>query len=108
MKFFLRKNFIFSLILLTSSCLKYDTDLNSLEKINVTSLAEIKRGEACSHNLFGGFSIPYVGETAIKLFGDQSVISAIKNANITSVYAIDKYSKNYFFYSKRCTIVFGK
>ena len=108
MKLFSRKNFILTIILLTTSCLKYDTDLNSIEKINVTSLAEIKRGEACSHNLFGGFSMPYVGETAIKLFGDQSVISAIKIANITSIYAIDKYSKNYFFYSKRCTIVFGK
>ncbi|MBM3589908.1 MAG: hypothetical protein FJX30_00830 [Alphaproteobacteria bacterium] len=108
MKLLSRKNFILTIILLTTSCLKYDTDLNSIEKINVTSLAEIKRGEACSHNLFGGFSIPYVGETAIKLFGDQSVISAIKIANITRIYAIDKYSKNYFFYSKRCTIVFGK
>jgi hypothetical protein len=91
-----------------ASCQTYDTDLNTQEKIKVESMIEIKRGETCVHNLLGGFSIPYVGDTAIKLSGDQSVISAIKNANITSIYAIDKMKKNYFFYSKRCTIVFGK
>jgi hypothetical protein len=69
---------------------------------------DIKKGESCSHNLFGGFTIPWIGETAIKIRGDQSVISAIKNANIQSIYAIDKYTRNYFIYSKRCTVVFGK
>lgn len=108
MKFYSPKYFLLTIIFILNSCLSYNTDINSLEKINVNSLNEIKKGEACSHNLFGGFSIPYIGETAIRISGDQSVISAIKNANIQSIYAIDKYSKNYFFYSKRCTVVFGK
>lgn len=101
---------IFLIILLASniSCYSYNTDFNELEKITVSSLSEIKKGESCSKNLFGGFTLPYIGETAIKLSGDQSVISAIKNANIQSVYAVDKYSKNYFLFSKRCTVVFGK
>jgi hypothetical protein len=103
------KNYSILLILLTlASCLSYNTDLNALEKIKVNSLTEIIKGESCSHNLFGGFTIPYIGETAIRIYGDQSVISAIRNANIQSVYAIDKYTRNYFFYSKRCTVVFGK
>ena len=104
----IRKNFIFLLFFITSSCQSYSTDYNSQEKINVGSLSEIKKGEACSNNLFGGFTIPYIGETAIKLSGDQSVITAIKSGNIQNIYAIDKYSKNYFFYSKRCTVVYGK
>jgi hypothetical protein len=104
----IRKNFIFLLIFTISSCQNYSTEYNSQEKINVSSLSEIKKGEACSNNLFGGFSIPYIGETAIKLSGDQSVITAIKSGNIQSIYAVDKYSKNYFVYSKRCTVVYGK
>jgi hypothetical protein len=111
MHFFLkkiRKNFIFLCFFVCSSCQSYSTDYNSQEKINVNSLSEIKKGEACSNNLFGGFTIPYIGETAIRLSGDQSVITAIKNGNIQSVYAIDKYNKNYFFYSRRCTVVYGK
>jgi hypothetical protein len=102
------KKTLFIVLLLASSCQTYDTDLNTQEKITVSSMADIKRGETCVHNLFGGFSIPYVGDTAIKMSGDQSVITAIKKANITSIYAIDRMKKSYFFYSKRCTIVFGK
>ena len=111
MSFYLKKfskKMIFLVFLLNFSCQSYSTEYNSQEKINVTSLSEIKKGEACSNNLFGGFTIPYIGETAVKLSGDQSVISAIKNGNIQNIYAVDKYSKNYFFYSKRCTVVYGK
>jgi hypothetical protein len=104
----IKKILTFSIFFLISSCQSYSTDYNSQEKINVGSLSEIKKGEACSNNLFGGFTIPYIGETAIKLSGDQSVITAIKSGNIQNVYAVDKYNKNYFFYSKRCTVVYGK
>ena len=104
----MKKIIIFLTFFITFSCQNYSTEYNSQEKINVNSLSEIKKGEACSKNLFGGFTVPYIGETAIRLSGDQSVITAIKNGNIQSIYAIDKYSKNYFFYSKRCTVVYGK
>lgn len=100
---------ILSILLIFSGCTTYSTKLNELQKINVESINDIKKGESCSRNLFGGFSIPYIGDTAIKINGDQSVIQAIKNANIKDVYAIDSYNKNYLlFYSKRCTVVFGK
>jgi hypothetical protein len=108
MKLYSNKYFILIILFFLNSCLNYHTDLNSLEKIKVKSMSDIKKGESCSHNLFGGFTIPWIGETAIKIRGDQSVISAIKNANIQSIYAIDKYTRNYFIYSKRCTVVFGK
>jgi hypothetical protein len=104
----IRKNFTFLLFFAISSCQNYSTEFNSQEKIKVSSFSEITKGEACSNNLFGGFTIPYIGETAIKLSGDQSVITAIKSGNIQNIYAIDKYNKNYFFYSKRCTVVYGK
>lgn len=99
---------IIFLTLQIQSCTSYSTDLNELQKIKVSDLNEIKRGETCSKNLFGAFSFPYFGDTAIKLSGDQSVITAIKKANITDIYATDYYTKNYFIFSKRCTIVFGK
>lgn len=99
---------VFLLAILAQGCTNYSTDLNEMEKIRVASMADIKKGESCSKNIFGGFSIPYVGDTAIKLSGDQSVIAAIKNAGIKDVYAVDRKTRNYFLYSKRCTIVFGK
>ena len=70
----------------TQSCTTYSTDLNELQKIKVSDLSQIKRGETCSRNLFGAFSLPYFGDTAIRISGDQSVITAIKKANITDRY----------------------
>ena len=95
-------------ILLLQSCTTYSTDLNELQKIKVSDLSEIKRGETCAKNLFGAFSLPYFGDTAIKLSGDQSVITAMRKGNITDVYATDFYNRNFFIFSKRCTVVFGK
>ncbi|MFT6077851.1 MAG: hypothetical protein ACJA02_000390 [Myxococcota bacterium] len=79
-----------------------------METINISSMDDIKKGRSCSENLFGGFTLPYFGDTAIKLKGDESVISAIKDAKINSVYAVDRLVINYVLYSKRCTVVFGK
>ena len=93
---------------LIPSCTNYSTKLNEMEKLKISTMDDIKKGESCSENLFGGFTLPYVGDTAIKLSGDESVIAAIKNANITHVYAVDRLVKNYVFYSRRCTLVFGK
>ena len=99
---------IIFLSFLIQSCTNYSTKLNEMEKLQISTMNDIKKGESCSKNLFGGFTLPYIGDTAIKLSGDESVISAIKNANITNVYAVDRSVKNYVFYSKRCTLVFGK
>ncbi len=79
-----------------------------MQKIQVENVSEIKKGESCSNNIFGAFTLPYIGDTAIKISGDQSVIAAIKNAGIKDVYAVDRKTRNYLFYSQRCTIVFGK
>jgi hypothetical protein len=108
----IRKILPLLLLLATSafnqSCTNYTTDLNQMERIKVSQMTDIISGQSCSNNLFGGFTLPYIGDTAIKISGDQSVITAIKNANITKVYAVDKVTKSYILYSKRCTIVFGK
>lgn len=93
---------------LSQSCTNYTTNLNSAEKFQISAIADIKQGEACSNNLFGGFTLPYFGDTAIRLQGDESVIAAIKNANINSIFAVDRKVNNYVIWSKRCTIVFGK
>jgi hypothetical protein len=95
------------LLIALSSCYSYSTQLNEMESLNMAELSEIKEGKSCSHNLFGAFTLPYFGETAIKLSGDESVIAALRNGKIQNVYAIDKTKKNWIFYSKRCTIVFG-
>lgn len=96
------------LFCLLQSCTSYNTDLNEMEKLKVSSMSDIVKGQSCSENLFGGFRLPYLGNTAIKISGDESVIAAIKDANINHVYAVDKMVKNYVVYSKRCTIVFGQ
>ena len=101
--------FLIVLLSLSQGCTSYTTDLNEMQKMKLDSINDLKKGEACSKNFLGAFTLPYIGDTAIKLSGDQSVVAAIKNAGITDVYAVDKATQNYFpFYSKRCTIVFGK
>lgn len=107
MKILLKIAIIFFSSILIQSCTAYNTNLNEAEKFQISDMNEIKRGEACSNNLFGGFSLPYFGDTAIRLKGDESVVTAIKDADIDKVYAVDKKVNNYIFYSKRCTIVFG-
>lgn len=99
---------IISVLVSVQSCTSYSTDLNEMQQIKVSQISDIKKGKTCSKNLFGGFSLPYIGDTAIKLSGDQSVVSAIKDGDIREVYAVDRVTHNYLFYSKRCTVVFGK
>lgn len=98
---------LIALITAIGSCSTYSTDLNVMETINI-GMDKIKKGEACSRNLFGGFSLPYIGDTAIKINGDESVITAMKKGNINNAYAIDRSKFHMVLYSKRCTIVFGK
>lgn len=109
MKMVVLKNFLLVVFIagFLGSCSTYSTNLNEMESINI-QMDKIKKGESCSRNLFGGFSIPYIGDTAIKINGDESVISAMKKGDINNAYAIDKSTIHYVFYSKRCTIVFGK
>lgn len=98
-----------SIIILSSlfltSCTTYQTNL---KKEKISNIDELKKGKTCSHNIFGGFSIPYLGDTAIRINGDESVIAAIRDAKIKEIYAVDKLKKNYIMYSKRCSIVYGK
>ncbi len=103
----LRNAFLLLSILFLFSCHSYSTKLNEMETLNMSEMNEVKEGRACSNNLFGAFSLPYFGDTAIRLSGNESVINALKNGNIQNVYAIDKSTKNYILYSRRCTIVFG-
>ena len=92
---------------MVQSCTTYSTNFNTMEKFQTNSVGDIKEGRACSYNLFGGFSLPWIGDTAIKMNGDQSVVTAIKKANISHVYSVDYSTVHYVLYSKRCTMVFG-
>lgn len=104
----LNKLTILASLIFLNSCHTYSTSLNEMESLNMEEVANTKQGKSCSKNLFGAFKLPYFGDTAIKLSGDESVMAAIKNGNIQNVYAVDQSTQNYIFYSKRCTIVFGR
>jgi len=104
-KFNLITSIIILMSVLLSSCTTYQT---TLKKENIKNIDNLKKGQSCSHNIFGGFSVPYLGDTAIRINGDESVISAIKNGKIKEIYAVDKLKKNYILYSKRCSIIYGK
>jgi hypothetical protein len=103
----IRVVFISAILALIQSCTSYTTNFNVMEKLKDPGVVEIKKGMTCSKNVFGGFSLPWIGDTAIMYDGDQSVIAAIKDAQISHVYAYDFYSKHYVFHSTRCTIVYG-
>jgi hypothetical protein len=90
------------------ACTSYSTNFNEMEDIDISDIHNMKKGKSCSNNLFGGFSLPYIKTTAIRLKGDESVVAALKDGNITHVHAIDKSLKHYLFYSKNCTIVYGQ
>tara|TARA_Y100000389_G_scaffold158294_1_gene159682 strand:+ start:6003 stop:6338 length:336 start_codon:yes stop_codon:yes gene_type:complete len=99
--------FIYAL-LLVASCTTYSTSYNERQEIDLDDINNVKKGQACTKNLFGGIDFPLVGNIAIKLTGEQSVIDALKNGNITDVYSIDRSVIHYLLYSKKCTIVYGK
>jgi hypothetical protein len=103
-----KSTLLVAMFLLIQSCTNYSTNLNEMQKLKIKSFNDIKKGQGCTSNLFGGLTLPYFGDTAIKLSGDESVMAAIKDGGINKVYAVDKMVKNYVLYSKRCTIVFGQ
>lgn len=98
---------LFALFFMTS-CTTYSTSYNERQEIDLDDVNNIKMGKACSENLFGGIDFPLVGNIAIKLKGEESVIAALKDGNITDVYAVDRSVLHYLVYSEKCTIVYGK
>tara|TARA_B110000259_G_scaffold16921_1_gene17913 strand:- start:3371 stop:3778 length:408 start_codon:yes stop_codon:yes gene_type:complete len=90
-----------------TSCTSYSTNYNERQSIDLEDIDSIKKGEACTKNLFGGIDFPFIGDIAVKLSGEQSVVDALKNGNITKVYSVDYYVIHYLFYSTKCTIVYG-
>jgi hypothetical protein len=94
--------------LFITSCTTYSTNYNERQPIDLEDINNVKKGKACTKNLFGGIDFPLIGNIAIKLSGNQSVVDALKDGNITDVYSIDRSTVHYLFYSKHCTIVYGK
>lgn len=99
------KKYIIIAILALSSCTTLNSALVTKDSINKEGL---KRGKTCSKNIFGGFKLPYFGDTTIKLSGSQSIMVAIDKAGITKPVIIDRYKKHYIFYTELCTIIFGE
>lgn len=95
------------LISLTSGCastndlaqtLRYsDNNPVGVENIEFRELNTMKRGEACTWNIF--YFLP--------LQGDGSIITAANNGDINNVELIGKTGSWYFPFSRNCTVVFG-
>jgi len=89
-----------------SSCTTFKSDIVTKDaEFNVG--APLKRGITCSKNLFGGFKLPYIKDTDIKLSGSESLVDAINNGDIVEVFVVEKSTLHYVFYTKRCVIVHG-
>ena len=67
------------------------------ENIKFIELEKLKRGTACTVNLF--YFIP--------LYGDGSIIAAADDGKINTVTLIGETGKWYFPFSTNCTVVFG-
>lgn len=107
-KYFTRLSmtFLISLVLLVlTNCTSLDSSFQGSEEIKRDIL---KKGKVCSHNLFGGFKLPYIKDTRIRLKGTTSLKNAIDKGEISKPRIIDKYKKNYVLYTKLCTIVYGE
>jgi len=98
---------IFALFLLSliMSCTTFDSSL--VQPTAKFEKKDLKSGEACSGSLFGGFTMPYIKETSIRVKGRNSIIKAIEKGNVNSVYVIDKHKKSFFFWTRECTTVHG-
>ena len=67
------------------------------ENIKFIEIANMKRGTACTFNLF--YFIP--------LFGDGSIIAAADDGKVNTVQLIGETGRWYFPFSTNCTVVFG-
>ena len=101
-----RKLLIINIMLLLVSCSSYTSTLVNEDAV-FDGQTKLKKGIACSKNLFGGVKIPYINNPVIKLSGSESIETAIINGNIRQIAIIDKETKHYLVYSKRCVIVHG-
>ena len=99
---------IIATLLLVSSCTTYTTALREDKTLADIKANEVVKSEACSNNLFGGFKIPYFGDTAILVNGDESAMAALKAKDLTKIYVVDTLVKTYVVYTKKCTILYGK
>ena len=103
---YLIKLIIASAILsLIFGCTTFTSTLDTNKKVK---LDKIKRGKVCAKYIFGTLKVPWIGQIGIKLSGDESATSAMKQGKITQPFGIDQKVKNYFVYSKKCIIVYGQ
>jgi hypothetical protein len=89
-----------------TSCTTYSSSL--VNHTAVFKKDELKKGKTCSKNLLGGFTVPYIKQTDIRIAGSESIVDAIKNGGIEEVFVVDTSKKHFIFYTKKCTIVHGK
>ncbi len=68
-----------------------------VDKIKFIELNEMKRGTACTLNLF--YFLP--------IYGDGSIITAADHGKINTVELIGETGRWYFPFSTNCTVVFG-
>ena len=68
-----------------------------VDNIKFIELEKMKRGEACTINLF--YFIP--------IYGDGSIITAAKEGKINTIELIGETGHWYFPFSRDCTVVFG-
>lgn len=102
------KKLMIILAVLLNGCTSYSTSLHRDADIASLNKQTLRKARVCSNNLFGGFKLPYVGDTAIRISGTQSITDAIVKGNITHVYSTDTSKKSYIFFTRKCTIVYGK
>ncbi len=102
------KNIILIAMLFLTACTNYSSSMRGDMMNSPVDVTGLRKGESCSKSLFGGFSIPYVKETAIRLKGSEALIDAIKEGGINQVVFVDDSYKSYFFYTIRCKVVYGR
>jgi hypothetical protein len=68
-----------------------------VDNIKFIELEKMKRGEACTINLF--YFIP--------IYGDGSILTAARTGRINTVELIGETGHWYFPFSRDCTVVFG-
>ena len=84
-------------VLLISGCTSHSPSLNTVDVTN-KDLTHLKSGKACGTYILG----------LIGPFGQESIVDAAIDGNVTKIKALDKNTDNFLIFSRNCITVHGE
>ena len=84
-------------VLLIGGCTTHSPSANYVD-VTDKDLRNLKSGTACGKYILGVFGP----------FGEESIVTAVRNGNIKKIKAIDKSTDSFILFSQNCITVYGE